>query len=232
MTASTTLAVTLVGAAALLLGLPARRITAARPRTLRPIAPSPSPPRRWSLPGGLFGRPRPVIDGDVATWCDDAARRLRAGDSLARAVLDASASPALARHLVPMRLAVERGASVSEAVLRIHEATAGLGLALGVVRACAALGGPAAEPLDRAAATLRARVADAAERRAQSAQPRVSATVLTVLPVCVLGALVLIADPIRAAVTTPAGIFCALTGSALNVAGWRWMRRIIEGTAT
>jgi tight adherence protein B len=179
----------------------------------------------------LRGRPRAVDDADVAMWCDDAARRLRSGDSLPRAVLDSSASPALALHLAPMRLAVVRGASVAEAALRVHDATVGLGLALGVVRACAALGGPAAEPLDGVAATLRARVADSAERHAQSAQARLSATVLTVLPIGVLGVLVVIATPIRAAVATPAGIGCAVAGGALNVAGWRWMRRIVDGGA-
>ena len=80
------------------------------------------------------------------------------------------------------------------------------GLAFTVLRSCARFGGPAAAPLERAAATLRARDAVAAEQLAQSAQARLSARVLTLVPVALL-ALLAITDPkVRAAVATPAGL--------------------------
>ena len=62
------------------------------------------------------------------------------------------------------------------------------GLAFTVLRSCARFGGPAAAPLERAAATLRARDAVAAEQQAQSAQARLSARVLTLVPIALLGA--------------------------------------------
>jgi tight adherence protein B len=177
----------------------------------------------------LFGRrASPPTDGDVAAWCDDIARRVRSGDTLTTAVLDARASPALARELHPVRLAVERGALLAEAVHRSGHPPNPLGLAYGVLQACATLGGPAAEPLDRVAATLRARVADQADRWTQSAQVRLSSLVLTVVPFGTLAFLLAVAPPIRATVVTPAGLGCAAAGSALNVIGWGWMRRIVE----
>ena len=60
-----------------------------------------------------------------------------------------------------------------------RRATRASSLALGVLHACADLGGPAAQPLDRTASTLRARAADLADREVHSAQARLSAVVLT-----------------------------------------------------
>jgi tight adherence protein B len=96
-----------------------------------------------------------------------------------------------------------------------------------VLRACAELGGPAAPPLEQAAATLHARADAAAERWAHSAQARLSAVVLTVLPLAVLTLLALVEQSIRAALATPAGVSCLVGGAVLNLAGWCWMRRII-----
>ena len=65
-----------------------------------------------------------------------------------------------------------------------------------VLRAAAELGGPAAGPLERAALTLHARAAERAERRSASAQARLSARILTALPVTTLG-LLLVAVALR-----------------------------------
>jgi tight adherence protein B len=229
-TAQPTLAAVVAGLLVALAGARARRWTCARPRALdggdarRLLAQLRvrRPERR---------RPRPM-DDDVAAWCDDAARRVRSGASLTTAVVEARCSERLTWHLAPLRLAIERGAKLGDAVLRVTAPPAPLVLALAVVRACAEIGGPAAAPLDRVGATLRARVADAAERRAHSAQARLSAVALTALPVGALAVLVIVAEPIRAVMVTPAGFACGVVGGALNVAGWRWMRRITNGAPT
>ena len=103
----------------------------------------------------------------------------------------------------------------------------GAGLAFAVLRSCARFGGPAAAPLERAAATLRARDAVAAEQLAQSAQARLSARVLTLVPIALLLLLGLTDPKVRAAVGTPAGVAVVTLGAVLNLCGALWMRQII-----
>jgi tight adherence protein B len=222
------IAAVVAGVLVVLLGARARRFTEAPPRQLDGAG-APRPRRRPPRPRPDRRRSHRVGDDDVAAWCDDAARRVRSGASLTTAVLDARSSGPLAAQLDPIRLAIDRGATLGDAVLRVAAPPGPLVLALAVVRACAELGGPAASPLDRVAATLRARAADAAERRAHSAQARLSALVLTAMPAGTLAVLVVVAAPIRAVMATPAGVGCGLAGSALNVVGWTWMRRITDG---
>ncbi len=128
----------------------------------------------------------------------------------------------------PITLAVDRGRALTDA-LDVRSPSPHLALALSVLRACTANGGPPAEPLDRAAATLRARAVAAAERQTQSAQARLSAVVMTVLPVAMLVLLLLTSSATRAAAGSPLGVLAVTIGGALNLIGWRWMRRIITG---
>jgi tight adherence protein B len=179
---------------------------------------------------GRFGRPLRLTDDDVAAWCDDLARRVRSGSSLAAALRSASPPPALAPIVAPIGLALDRGDSVAGATRRVAASHVSVELALGVLRTCADLGGPAAQPLDRAASTLRARAADLAERQVHSAQARLSAMVLTLLPGFALALLVVTSTDIRAAVTGPAGMACVGAGTTLNALGWWWMWRIIGRT--
>jgi tight adherence protein B len=203
----------------------------ARPR----IVPARSHPHRVGAgatrsrrrPGIRFVRRARLSDDEVAVWCDDLARLVRSGTSLAAALRSALPGPTLAPILAPIALALDRGDSVAGATRRVASHNASVDLALGVVRACADLGGPAAQPLDRTAATLRARAADLAERHVHSAQARLSAMVLTLLPVGALALLMATSSSSRAAVLAPSGVFSLGAGAALNAAGWWWMRRII-----
>ena len=108
---------------------------------------------------------------------------------------------------------------------------ANLDIAVTVLAACATSGGPAAEPLDRAAAVLRGRAAASAERRTQSAQARMSAVVMTVLPVAMLALLIATSGSVRDAVRAPIGLVVIAAGLSLNALGWRWMRRLIDGAS-
>lgn len=97
------------------------------------------------------------------------------------------------------------------------------------LRLCHATGGAAADVLDRAVAVARERRAWAAERRAQAAQARLSARLLTVLPIgFAMWGLVSSAQVRHAYVSSPVVIACALIGSSLNVLGWWWMRHLTE----
>jgi tight adherence protein B len=177
-------------------------------------------------------RRRPVEPDDAAAWCDELARRIRAGSSVRDALAHTTpVDPDLRAAVAPVRLALERGASVADAAAAGtgDEVPAGhrhVALVLSVARACAVTGSPPAEPLDRAAVALRRRAADRDERAAQSAQARMSAHVMTVVPLVALVMLV-VGDPrVRQTALTPIGAACLLTGGLLNALGWSWMRRI------
>ena len=103
------------------------------------------------------------------------------------------------------------------------------GLVVPVLTACAELGGPAALPLERVAATLHARSAERAERNANSAQARLSARVLSTVPLGVLALLVLAEPAVRSTLISPVGVVCVAVGGMFNLAGWCWMRHLIGG---
>ncbi len=177
---------------------------------------------------------RPDRSGDAAetaAWCESLARVVRGGSTLVTAICTVEPPDRHRATTDRITLALERGRRLGE-TLDVESPSPHLTLALSVLRACAVNGGPPAEPLDRAAATLRSRAVAAAERRTQSAQARMSAVVMTVLPIAMLLLLLATSATTRHAATSPVGLIALATGGALNVVGWRWMRRIIDGRPT
>jgi len=201
--------------------VPARPITSTAGGVRRP---------RWR-PRTQRSRP----DDEVAEWCEQVARSVRAGSSLASAVAQTGTDlPGAGAAFQPAVRALRRGRGFADAFGEIDEAAdpaSAVGLVIPVLTACAELGGPAAMPLDRVAATLHARSAERAERRTSSAQARLSARVLTTVPVGVLALLAVVEPAVRGSLTSGAGIACVLVGGAFNVAGWCWMRHLIGGVA-
>ena len=98
-------------------------------------------------------------------------------------------------------------------------------------RCTAHLGGPIAATLDAAAAVLRERDAARAERRAHGAQARLSARVLTIVPLGFAAWSAVTSQQTRAVyLSTAAGAACAAFGLMLNALGWRWINRILDPT--
>ena len=184
---------------------------------------------RWRL----APRPARPDDDHVAEWCEQVARSIRAGSSLGRAVAETGTDvPGAGAAFAPAVRALRRGRSIAEALGEIDDGAdpaSAVGLVVPVLTACAELGGPAALPLERAAATLHARSAERAERRTSSAQARLSARVLTTLPVGVLALLALVEPAVRSSVLSGPGVLCVIAGGAFNAAGWCWMTRLIGG---
>lgn len=198
-------------------------------------APAERRPRRRLRRPGRPRRSAPPSDLVVAEWCEDVARSLRAGATIAVAVEDTTGRhDAMRSPIDPILAAIRRGRSLVEAVGAadgsVLDPASATGLALTVVRSCADLGGPAAAPLERIAATLRTRAAIADEQMAHSAQAQLSARVLTLVPVALLAMLALTEPNVRGALGTPAGYVAVALGAILNVVGWRWMQRIIGGS--
>jgi tight adherence protein B len=135
-----------------------------------------------------------------------------------------------------LRLGIERGLPIPDALEAIPDRTSGhdsprsgphVVLAFGVIAIAARLGGSNAAALDRTAASLRVLAADRQERRGQAAQARLSAHVLTVVPLAMLSLLLLLDSDVRATLNTPIGAACVAGGLFLNGVGWRWMHQLI-----
>lgn len=198
-----------------------------------------TPARHTGRTGGSLGprRSRRITPAAVAAWCDELARSLRHGATL-RAALTAVApdDEPLARQTQVLRRHIDRGASVRDACDRWADALATghrpdadiVETVAAVLGAAATVGGSAAAPIDRCAAAMRQHTSDELERDAQSAQARMSARVLTIVPVAVLALLLTTDDGVREVVTKPAGATAVGVGLGLNVAGAWWMRRIVD----
>jgi tight adherence protein B len=168
----------------------------------------------------------------VAAWCDALARSVRGGNTVRHAIATVAPPPSVLGTVEPIRHALERGAALTDALgSTLDKAPPHVDLVLVVLRACAEHGGAAGEPIDRCAAALRQRAALLAERQSQSAQARMSALVMTLLPVALLTVLLVSSEPIRRVVTTPFGAAIVALGGIVNAAGWWWMRRLITGGA-
>lgn len=204
---------------------------ARRPTPTRSVAPAATRPRRFVVSTIAARSARPARQPEpsaVAAWCDELSREVRSGTTLRHALATVVPQDAPTRtHTAPLRLGLGRARPVGELV--DADAGAHLRLAMGAIAAATAVGGPAAPALDRVAATLRRRAADRDERRSQAAQARLSAHVMTAVPLVMLALLVSTDADVRTIVVTPIGVGCLGAGLVLNATGWLWMRRIVGG---
>ena len=186
-------------------------------------------------PSGFLARRaerRPPSATAVAEWCDDLARQVRSGSTLRDALTTTlPTDPATRRATDELRRGLDRGRSVADACRPAGNAGAHLRLAMVVIATAARLGGPPAPAIDRTAGTLRQRAVDADERIVHAAQARLSAHVLTAVPLAMLLLLLVTDHDVRATATSTLGATCIGVGLSLNAIGSVWMRRII-GTAS
>lgn len=185
---------------------------------LRPVPRSSRPPRT------RVRRSRRATP-DYASLLDRVARRVRSGSTLTSAVVD-EIEPFTAFRQVAEQL---RAGSPLTAVLAIPSpADPDLALTVQALSATAHLGGPVAATLDEAAAVLRERTAARAERRVHASQARLSARVLTIVPLGFAGWNAVTSQRTQAVyLSSIVGGTCAACGLILNLVGWRWMRKII-----
>lgn len=195
--------------------------------SIEPIARRPD--ARLPIRRSSWGRRiRPIDPAEVAAWCDALARSLRGRATLAEAVRANDAGPRMELHLASVRLAIDRGMPLGDALAGAVGHDPSLDMALIVLRTCVVHGGPAAEPVDRVGAALRQRAALAAERRGHSAQARLSAHVMTALPIVLLAVMMASSGGVRATIGSPLGVAVIGCGATLNTLGWWWMRRLID----
>jgi len=171
-------------------------------------------------------RPDP---GAIAAVLDQTARRCSSGMSLSEALVTAISGSALADIFDEAITAMSTGESIAAAMELVPVDQPDVALAVHVLRLCATQGGAVSESLDRAAATLREREAVAQERVAHSAQARLSARVLTVLPIAFGGWTVLTTPAVQHFFLTPIGVACLVLGLGLNAGGWLLMKQVSRG---
>ena len=170
---------------------------------------------------------RPSAPTDHAALLDALARRVRTGTSLSAALIEEAATAGDEMDAVATSIA--EGAALTDALRAVPTTHADAALTMQALTAAARLGGPVAATLDTAAAVVRERRAARAERRAHSAQARLSARVLTLVPVAFTAWNVTSnASTRHVYVTNIAAGTSAIAGIVLNLAGWLWMRRIVD----
>lgn len=180
-------------------------------------------------------RPRPAGRGSFSL--PEAVETMAAAVGMGRSLLDGVVSaaeataPPLRAELMVVADRVRRGMALTDALDRWAADTSLPGVAL--VAAAASLAADAGGDIDTAfagvAATLREHRAVAREVRALSAQARLSATVIGVAPLG-FGVVAVASDRAiaRFLLGSPGGLACLGAGLGLDLAGWRWMRRIVE----
>jgi Flp pilus assembly protein TadB len=186
------------------------------------------------------GHPSPSA---TARWCDELSRRVRGGSTLVDAITQTIPDdPRLEAATDAIRLRLERGVNLTDALATAGDSaehrTIGprrrrdavhVRLALSVIAAAATHGGSTGQALDHVGAALRLRAADEQERAAHSAQARLSANVLTAVPLGFLVLMVVLDRSVRDVIASPVGIAIVMVGITLDGVGWLWMRSIVGG---
>jgi len=179
--------------------------------------------RRPSARGGLERSDVPSTAPSAIAWADllDAtARHVRSGCSLTT-----SFHLALGTHPVDGAV-IHPDASFHEVV---HSASIDPDEAavIHALSAAHSFGGAVAAALQATVSVLRERAAVRADIDVHSAQARLSARVLTSVPIMFSAWGLVFSRSFRAAVATPAGVVATVTGVLLNLGGWWWMRHAI-----
>jgi Flp pilus assembly protein TadB len=161
------------------------------------------------------------------------AAAVRSGRSLVQALAHAGAevSDPLGGFLVAAGDRVALGASLDRSLEELASAIGGADARLfaGVLRLHRRTGGALGSALDDLAITLRARRSGSRELRSLTAQARLSAAILGLLPVGFFLFLSVVSRrDIEAAYRTPAGASAIAIGLALQGAAFVWIRRLLR----
>ena len=179
----------------------------------------------------LRGRAAARAEADLPGALEEVARGLRSGASLRQAVAGAAdtARGILGAELGLVATAAGQGVPLVAALedWARRSSRSGVRLAVAALSLGAETGGAQARAVDGVAATLRDRLAVAAEVRALTSQTRASMLVIALSPL-VFCAFASATDHRTSTFLfrTPFGVACLAGGIALDVAGAAWMRRL------
>jgi tight adherence protein B len=179
---------------------------------------------------GRRGRALQLLEGQLPAGLEAVARALRSGASLRQAIGEAaSCGGVLGADLAGVAVECGQGVALVEALERwqARRATPGVRLAVAALSLSAETGGAQARAVDGVAATMRDRLAVAAEVRAHAAQVRASVLVINLAPIAFC-AFASATDPRTSAFLfrTPLGWAFLAAGLSLDAVSALWMRRL------
>ncbi|MGB8859622.1 MAG: type II secretion system F family protein, partial [Ilumatobacteraceae bacterium] len=166
-------------------------------------------------------RARPPTADEWAALLDAISSELRTGASLAAAL-----QQSLLRTR-PRGTVITPSSSLAS-LTAAHATPPDEAVVLQAVGAAHAVGGPMAATIDAASTLLRERAAIRGEALAHSAQARLSARVLTAVPIVFATWSMASSRSFRTALLSPIGLSSACLGGLCNLLGWWWMRRIVH----
>jgi tight adherence protein B len=196
--------------------------------------------RRWLL-NRLLGASHqshtqvPQNLGSVADLLDAIAREVHSGYSLTLAFVNtAERFPNLAWWTEPIAVHCIRGHSLANAIADTTPTnwTADVALATRTLSVASNGGYGIANTLEKSASILREREHLALERRAQTAQIRLSTSVLSWIPLVIcIWAITRQSHTRTFLLSTPLGLMCIAVGLLFNIAGRKWIARIARSSA-
>ena len=168
----------------------------------------------------------------ITDFLDAIARDVRSGFSLASSFVQCSDQQLDNNHWSqPVAQQCLRGVVLADALVEcaLPTWTPEIRFASRTLAVASAGGAGVAPALEHSASVLREQQSLMLDRDVQAAQAQLSTKVLTWLPIAVF-AWIAITDPIARSflLSTPAGMCCVATGITLNVAGRKWMSRVVS----
>ena len=168
----------------------------------------------------------------ITDFLDAIARDVRSGFSLASSFVQCSDQQSDDNHWSqPVAQQCLRGVVLADALVEcaLPTWTPEIRFASRTLAVASAGGAGVAPALEHSASVLREHQALMLDRDVQAAQAQLSTKVLTWLPIAVF-AWIAITDPIARMflLSTPLGLCCVATGITLNVAGRKWMSRVVS----
>ena len=168
----------------------------------------------------------------ITDFLDAIARDVRSGFSLASSFVQCSDQQLDDNHWSqPVAQRCLRGVVLADALVEcaLPTWTPEIRFASRTLAVASAGGAGVAPALEHSASVLREQQSLMLDRDVQAAQAQLSTKVLTWLPIAVF-AWIAITDPIARSflLSTPAGMCCVATGITLNVAGRKWMSRVVS----
>ena len=195
--------------------------------------------RRWLLNRLLGASPQSITQapqnlGSVADLLDAIAREVHSGYSLTLAFVNtAERFPNLAWWTEPIAVHCIRGHSLANAIADTTPTnwTADVALATRTLSVASNGGYGIANTLEKSASILREREHIALERRAQTAQIRLSTSVLSWIPLVICMWVITRQSHTRTfLLSTPLGLMCIAVGLLFNIAGRNWIARIARSS--
>ena len=168
----------------------------------------------------------------ITDFLDAIARDVRSGFSLASSFVQCSDQQSDDNHWSqPVAQQCLRGVVLADALVEcaLPTWTPEIRFASRTLAVASAGGAGVAPALEHSASVLREQQGLMLDRDVQAAQAQLSTKVLTCLPIAVF-AWITITDPIARMflLSTPLGLCCVATGITLNVAGRKWMSRVVS----